>query len=181
VRAGRLRRAKSGIGDALSCSKAAAGTIERRRGLAYCEAALERDNLSVHEEAATLVNRGILRMKAAAASEAERDFDAALRLEPDIAEARHLTTIGRRRSSSPAGGILASSLARSRSYDPNCNCQGGVSPLARRRGGQGQPSLIMRGLASFCRRRPLLRTCNSSPKKVRGVISSLARTLVIVG
>lgn len=76
-----------GSGNARACYQAAAGELDRSRGLAYCDAALAEDNLALPDRADTLVNRGILYMKKGALQAAIADFDAASAEAPDLAEA----------------------------------------------------------------------------------------------
>jgi tetratricopeptide (TPR) repeat protein len=52
-----------------------------------CTAALDRDHLSVHDLAATYVNRGIVLLCQHKYEPAERDFDQAIEIAPDLAGA----------------------------------------------------------------------------------------------
>lgn len=76
-----------GAGNAAACSRAAVGTIDARPGGAYCDAALKEDNLSARDRAATLVNRGIVRLRTRDRRSAMADFDQAAALEPSLGEA----------------------------------------------------------------------------------------------
>lgn len=58
------------------------------RALEICSSALEQEDLSRSNRAATHINRGILYMRQQSHGRAAQDFDAALRLSPDMAEAR---------------------------------------------------------------------------------------------
>jgi Tfp pilus assembly protein PilF len=69
------------------CYLAAELKRETRAGLATCTRALEDDNLSRRDRAATLVNRGIIHMQARSLERATADYRAAIALEPDLAEA----------------------------------------------------------------------------------------------
>ena len=57
------------------------------RAMADCNRALSQEAATLNERAATLVNRGIIRMVAKDSTGAIRDFDAALSLDPGQAEA----------------------------------------------------------------------------------------------
>jgi tetratricopeptide (TPR) repeat protein len=76
-----------GAGNARSCYEAAAAVIDRARGGGYCDVALNEDNLSDSDRAATLVNRGIVRLRRHDIARAIADFDAATAIEPGLAEA----------------------------------------------------------------------------------------------
>ncbi len=69
------------------CYLAAELKRETRAGLATCTRALEDENLSRRDRAATLVNRGIIHMQARALDRASADYRAAIALEPELAEA----------------------------------------------------------------------------------------------
>lgn len=70
-----------------SCYDAAKFKRATRDGFAACDRALGHDPLGAFDRAATLVNRGILHMTAGAHDRAIRDYDAALAIEPGLAEA----------------------------------------------------------------------------------------------
>jgi tetratricopeptide (TPR) repeat protein len=55
--------------------------------IARCDEALKDDNLGKYEHVATLVNRGILKLRMRRIDEAIRDFDSAIASDPDQAEA----------------------------------------------------------------------------------------------
>lgn len=67
------------------------GFAERRdsrpEALAICSRALTMEPLDVENRAATLVNRGVIRMIHKDYSGAERDFDAAMALDPTLSDA----------------------------------------------------------------------------------------------
>ncbi len=58
------------------------------RALEICTAALEQEDLSVPNRAATHINRGILYMRQQSHGRAAQDFDAALKLSPNMPEAK---------------------------------------------------------------------------------------------
>jgi tetratricopeptide (TPR) repeat protein len=80
-----------GNGLAAECSAAARGVAANAPARAdaehECTLALDSEALSAHEAAATYVNRGVLRLTDGAAQAALNDFDQALRIEPELAEA----------------------------------------------------------------------------------------------
>lgn len=75
-----------GEGLAPACSKAAFAGRADRKSIETCSQALE-EGLTTDDRAGTLVNRGVMRMRAKAYGDAQRDFDAAIRLRPDLGEA----------------------------------------------------------------------------------------------
>lgn len=77
------------VGDSSArlCFEAAEGHSSSLSGLGNCDAALRDDNLSPYEEVATHVNRGILKMRETRLEEAIADFDRAIALDPNQAEA----------------------------------------------------------------------------------------------
>ena len=76
------------LGGASSKSCYESATLERDGAddIATCTMALREENLDRRDRAATLINRGIIHMNRSDAASALADFDAALRLEPDMAE-----------------------------------------------------------------------------------------------
>lgn len=72
---------------AAGCYYAASGRIESRAGLRACDAALADAALAPAVRAATLVNRGALRLRAGAIPAALADFDAAIAAAPGNADA----------------------------------------------------------------------------------------------
>ncbi len=80
-----------GNGLAAECSDAAramsANQNVRAEDVQLCTLALDGEALSPHETAATLVNRGVLYLGNGSYDAALHDFDAALRIEPNLAEA----------------------------------------------------------------------------------------------
>lgn len=81
------------IGNGLSaeCSAAARSVAgngpARAEAVQECTLALQNESLSPHEIAATYVNRGVLRLASRDFGNARTDFDAALRVEPNLPEA----------------------------------------------------------------------------------------------
>lgn len=75
-----------GRGDAYACFEAARSGAAGRLALNACDAALQ-GFLGEEERAATLVNRGVLRLQRREAELALADFDAALALRPGLGEA----------------------------------------------------------------------------------------------
>ena len=76
-----------GGGLAEACSKAAQSGKVDARYEAPCNDALDKEMLSSRDRAGTLVNRGILKMRRMRWDDATRDFDAALKLYPNLGEA----------------------------------------------------------------------------------------------
>jgi len=76
-----------GAGFARQCYEYAEAGRASELGLENCSRALVEQALPARERAATHVNRGILRMHAKDIARALADYDAALRLKPDLAEA----------------------------------------------------------------------------------------------
>ncbi len=76
-----------GEGLAPACSKAAfAGRLDRS-SIDLCSRALTEEGLSRRDRAGTLVNRGVIRMRGKAYPSALRDFDEAIRIQPNLGEA----------------------------------------------------------------------------------------------
>ena len=76
-----------GKGDAVLCYEYSAfGNMGTRGAIKTCTAALDQ-SLSRNDEAATLVNRGILYMRKGDQVSASADYDAAIDLKPDLTEA----------------------------------------------------------------------------------------------
>ena len=69
------------------CYKAAEKHSGVRTGLAICNRALTDDDLVVRDRAATLVNRGILKLLSDDRAGALADYAAAIRLQPDMGDA----------------------------------------------------------------------------------------------
>lgn len=76
-----------GGGLAEACSKAALSGKSDVRLETPCNEALEKEMLNSRDRAGTLVNRGILKMRRMRWDDATRDFDAALKLYPNLGEA----------------------------------------------------------------------------------------------
>ena len=76
-----------GGGLGRECYLAAEYARGGRDGIATCDRALEDEALNRNDRAATLVNRGIVRMQNKELNAAIVDFDAAIKTRPDTAEA----------------------------------------------------------------------------------------------
>jgi tetratricopeptide (TPR) repeat protein len=76
-----------GAGPALSCYQGALSARGQQTDVALCTVALETQPLTVTDRAATLVNRGVIRLHRKEAAAALGDFDQALRLNPELGEA----------------------------------------------------------------------------------------------
>jgi tetratricopeptide (TPR) repeat protein len=76
-----------GTGYARSCYEAAEERRPTRQALRICDSALMDEGLDLNDRARTLVNRGIIRMQARDIDAAIADYDAAIRIAPDTAEA----------------------------------------------------------------------------------------------
>lgn len=76
-----------GGGFAEACSRYAILGHSERRFEAECNRALEDEVLDRSDRAGTFVNRGVMKMRRMEYEAAKRDFDAAVRLKPDIGEA----------------------------------------------------------------------------------------------
>lgn len=77
------------IGDSFArgCFEAAAKGRSLKQGLRVCDSALIDETLGPEHRAATLVNRGVVQMQARRLAAAIADFDEAIRLRPETAEA----------------------------------------------------------------------------------------------
>lgn len=76
-----------GESAAQSCYEAAASTVVLSHDLGVCDRALSEEALTRYERVATLVNRGILKMRDGRTDAAIVDFDAAIAADPEQAEA----------------------------------------------------------------------------------------------
>lgn len=76
-----------GGGMARDCYLAAEQARGQRDGVDVCDRALAEEAMSIADRAATLVNRGIVKMQAKDLTAAIVDFDTAIRARPDTAEA----------------------------------------------------------------------------------------------
>jgi tetratricopeptide (TPR) repeat protein len=80
-----------GNGLAQICSdaahRAARDELTDVKAAAACDTALSDESLTLHDRAGTFVNRGVLRLARGAFAKAREDFDSALELMPDLAEA----------------------------------------------------------------------------------------------
>ena len=72
---------------ARSCYEHAESGRNIETGLADCDRALTDQPMTVRDRAATFVNRGILKMRNRNLASAISDYDAALRMKPNLAEA----------------------------------------------------------------------------------------------
>jgi tetratricopeptide (TPR) repeat protein len=77
------------IGDsyARGCFEAATNGRSLKQGLRVCNSALIDETLALEHRAATFVNRGVVQMQARKLEAAIVDFDEAIRLRPETAEA----------------------------------------------------------------------------------------------
>jgi tetratricopeptide (TPR) repeat protein len=104
-----------GVLAATGCYEAANGRIGAAQGMAMCNMALADRGLATPLHAATLVNRGVLHMKAERYDAALMDYDAAIAEAPDIADAYlnkgiALLHLGNR--DADAAAVLTEALAR---------------------------------------------------------------------
>ncbi len=76
-----------GGGLAEACSKAAIGGKTDPKSERLCTDALETEMLSSRDRAGTLVNRGVLKLRRLSYEAAIKDFDAAVVMQPELAEA----------------------------------------------------------------------------------------------
>lgn len=74
-----------GLADA--CSRLAIEGRSDEYSLSTCTYALETESLVKRDRAATLVNRGVIQLRRKKYEAANRDFDAAIRLQPALGEA----------------------------------------------------------------------------------------------
>ncbi|MDP1737047.1 MAG: tetratricopeptide repeat protein [Caulobacter sp.] len=74
-----------GLADA--CSRFAVDGRSDEYSLSTCTYALETESLVKRDRAATLVNRGVIQLRRKKYEAANRDFDAAIRLQPGMGEA----------------------------------------------------------------------------------------------
>jgi tetratricopeptide (TPR) repeat protein len=77
------------IGDTLAsaCYRSSMTSMSYRAAVEECDRAIEEEALTQGDRAATLVNRGVVKMKAGDLRGAERDFDTALAMDKARAEA----------------------------------------------------------------------------------------------
>ena len=76
-----------GSGFARMCYEHSEDEGSSAQSISDCNKALEEEVLTARDRAATLVNRGILYMRGRNLSQAMADYDAALKVKPDLAEA----------------------------------------------------------------------------------------------
>lgn len=89
-----------GGGLAQACSKAALSGEDDVKYQEVCTLALDTEVMSPRDRAGTFVNRGVLKLRRTSYSEAARDFDQAVRIQPDMGEAyvnRGAASIGQKR------------------------------------------------------------------------------------
>lgn len=77
-----------GGGNARRCYEAVKDRAPPFKALEICDIALEQEDLSSKNRAATYVNRGILHMRAARHERAMRDYAAGIALQPGMPEAK---------------------------------------------------------------------------------------------
>jgi tetratricopeptide (TPR) repeat protein len=76
-----------GTGYARACYEAAEQKRPTRQAMKLCDSALMDETLDLSDRAKTLVNRGIIHMQARNLDAAIADYEAAIRVAPDTAEA----------------------------------------------------------------------------------------------
>jgi tetratricopeptide (TPR) repeat protein len=76
-----------GSDSATQCSKAALAGLSDNAAESFCTRALQEDTLNAWDRAGTFVNRGVIKLRRADYKSSRADFDAALALVPDMAEA----------------------------------------------------------------------------------------------
>ncbi len=76
-----------GSDSATQCSKAALAGQSDITAETFCTRALDEDSLNSWDRAGTFVNRGVMKLRRADYKSSRADFDAALALVPDMAEA----------------------------------------------------------------------------------------------
>jgi tetratricopeptide (TPR) repeat protein len=76
-----------GGGLAEACSRAALSGKAQPRLEETCTEALDKEMLDSRDRAGTLINRGVLRMRRMAWAAANKDFNEAVRIKPDMGEA----------------------------------------------------------------------------------------------
>jgi tetratricopeptide (TPR) repeat protein len=77
-----------GGGYARSCYEAVKGRALPAKALETCDIALQQEDLSQKNRAATYINRGIVHMRAQRHERAMKDYEAGIALEPDMPEAK---------------------------------------------------------------------------------------------
>jgi len=83
------RAATTVLGNGLAevCSNYAKAGDDREEALHVCTVALETEAMRRRDRAGTYVNRGVIRMRRQDYAAARRDFELAVRLQPDLGEA----------------------------------------------------------------------------------------------
>jgi tetratricopeptide (TPR) repeat protein len=77
-----------GGGNARRCYEAVKDRALMIKALEVCDIALQQENLSRKNRAATYINRGIVNMRAERHERAMRDYEAGIALQPDMPEAK---------------------------------------------------------------------------------------------
>lgn len=87
--AGQAQAATTVLGNGLAniCSAAAKSGDDDLDSLKTCTLAIENESMSPYDRAGTYVNRGVIRMRRKDYDDARRDFDFAIRIEPEMGEA----------------------------------------------------------------------------------------------
>lgn len=87
--AGPAQAATTVLGNGLAnfCSRAAKGSEHDLASLEVCTLAIETESLTRRDRAGTYVNRGVIKMRRKDYDDARRDFDTAIRLQPQMGEA----------------------------------------------------------------------------------------------
>jgi len=87
--AGQAQAATTVLGNGLAnfCSKAAKAGEDDLSSLEVCTLAIETESMSRRDRAGTYVNRGVIFMRRKDYDDARRDFDIAIRLQPEMGEA----------------------------------------------------------------------------------------------
>ena len=86
---GQANAATTVLGNGLSafCSQAAKAGADDQPSLEVCTLALETESMRRRDRAGTYVNRGVIKMRRQDYDDALKDFNAAIRLQPDMGEA----------------------------------------------------------------------------------------------
>ena len=86
---GQSQAATTVLGNGLAgfCSQAAKAGEDDQPSLEVCTLALETESLSRRDRAGTYVNRGVIKMRRQEYVAAHKDFNTAVRLQPDMGEA----------------------------------------------------------------------------------------------
>ena len=93
--------------EASRCYAAASGMAADQRSIDRCTNALERDGLVGRNYAGTVVNRGVIRLRAGQTDLAIADFDRAMELQPTLGEAWVNRGAGRLVKGDDDAGVIA--------------------------------------------------------------------------